>query len=203
MFRRGFRLLSSSKGKIGENHPQGPTGLPMWKDRIDCPHIVRDGERWWVLDVAGEQLSRVGEVAAYIVSGRLRCDFTPGLVNGDNLILINCKDVVMVGDQWVRTPITWTTHWPAGKYRVRCSEMYDRDPCLLVWYYADQALRKEFGSRNVREPMIESLYLYEDAVHPHANMCPRPFRWTDWRTGNVKYRDPAFQQRWTPNPVMV
>jgi large subunit ribosomal protein L13 len=121
-----FRLGSFKT--ILRRHKLSPEGLPMYND-LSKQWLSREGERWWILDASGQQIPRIAKVAAQYMTGQHRPDFTPGMITGDQVIITNIKDAVMVGDDWLRVPITWQTAYPGGKYRVRLSEMYDRDPC--------------------------------------------------------------------------
>eukprot|EP00758_Cryptobia_borreli_P007346 Tbor_TRINITY_DN5283_c1_g2::TRINITY_DN5283_c1_g2_i3::g.16798::m.16798/K02871/RP-L13, MRPL13, rplM; large subunit ribosomal protein L13 len=125
------------------------------------------------------------------------------MIAGDHVIVKNCKDVVMVGDDWVRIPINWNTPWPGGKYRIRLSDMYERDPCMLVWYYCSKALLDSHGRKlKSRKAPIEKLWLYEDNIHPHAQMNPRPLEWYDKNPRRKVWRSDDVKTRWRVNSIM-
>lgn len=161
-------------------------GIPLYQ-AMSKQWIMRDGERWWQLDAKGKQLDYVAETAAHIVCGMHRPDFTPGVLGGDQLVILNTKEIVMTGDQWIRVPVTWQTKWANGNYRVRMSEMYDRDPSMVVFNAIREKVTFHFPRKlKTRCLPLENLWLYEDAVHPHHEMNPRPWEW----------REPEHYARW-------
>lgn len=196
---RPTALLSSFKSVL-RRHERHPDGIPFYLD-MTKRWLVRDGERWWLLDAAGQDLRRVATIAATYITGVHRPDFVPGMMAGDHVVVVNVKDAVMVGDGWLRTPITWQTCYPSGKYRVRLTDMYDRDPCMVMWYFTQQAVSKHFVRRlKTRCAPMEKLWLYEDAVHPHQDRNPRPLVWNEVnRRIGTRYRDKDLVLRWKPN----
>lgn len=199
-----FRLTRANatfKGVL-RRHKYGADGLPLYNE-LSKSWLAREGERWWVLDAKGEQLPRVAEIAAHYMVGKHRPDFTPGIFTGDNVIIVNCKDVVMVGDDWVRIPITWNTAWAGGRYRIRLSDMYERDCCMLMQYYIRKSIGKLHG-RNLkcRHAPVEKAWLYEDGVHPHADKSPIPIAWKDRDASHVRWTSELNQRRWSVNAFM-
>ena len=181
-------------------HLNHPDGLPEYHN-LSKPWLLRDTERWWLLDCSGQQLYHVARVAAVYATAQHRPDFRPGLLNGDQVVLINCKDVVLTGDQWIRTPVTWQTQWHGGRYRLRMSDLFNRDPCMLVWneirrevaFHFDRALK-------TRVAPLENVWLYENAVHPHNDKGLRPLSWNP-SPFYTRYRG-LQRRRWQPNEFM-
>ncbi|ORC93779.1 ribosomal protein L13 [Trypanosoma theileri] len=199
---RVSRIAAAPFKSVLRRHKYHPEGLPLYNE-MSKQWLCREGERWWILDAAGEQLPHVAAVAAQYITGQHRPDFTPGMLTGDHVIIVNIKDVVMVGDEWIRVPITWQTAYPGGKYRIRLTDMYERDPCMLMWWFLKDEVNRHFVRKlKTRVAPLEKAWLYEDSVHPHADKNPRPLCWTDPVVKGWKYRDPQFIRRWKPNEFM-
>ena len=108
----------------------------------------------------------------------------------------------MTGDQWIRVPVTWNTPWPAGKYRVRLSEMYDRDPNMVLFHYVRLEINVAFSRKlKTRVAPLENVWMYEDSVHPHGDMNPRPIAWQDSPKYD-RWTSNQLQLRWRPNDYM-
>jgi large subunit ribosomal protein L13 len=139
------------------------------------------------------------------VTGQTRPDFTPKLFTPDQVVVINVKDTVMVGDNWLREPIKWESPFSGGKMRVRASELFERDPCMLFQHCLRQELQRFIGGPYKRGESHQNLklfteytWLYEDALHPHADENPRPIRWMGKQKGDTyKFNRPT---RWFANP---
>ena len=182
-----------------KQHKFHPDGLPLYNE-MNKQWLCREGERWWTLDAKGEQLPRVAEMAAEVVTGRMKPDHTPGMFASDHVIIQNCNQVVMVGDDWIRVPITWQTAWPGGKYRIRLSDMFERDPCLLMWYYVRKCLTNAHGKNQKAKAIpLEKVWVYEDSVHPHVDKSPRPLEWHDHNRTAVQYKADGEHRAWTIN----
>ena len=53
--------------------------------------------KWYVLDAAGKPLGRTAVVAAKLLRGKHKPDFTPNVDCGDFVIIINCGKAVLTG----------------------------------------------------------------------------------------------------------
>lgn len=202
MLRQSLRLSfykGSKKIRFSDDlyrHKHGTDGKALYLNQSQ-QYIRRDGERWWIVDCAGEELQQVAKVNAAYLLGMNRPDFRPGTIAGDHVINVNTKDVVMVGDQWIRTPLRFTaTNWPAGRFNVRMSEVFDKDPSMVVWYWTQKLVNEYFvGKRHVMEAPMEKLWLYEDAIHPHWDMSPKSIQWTSDKKA-TPYMPYNARQRW-------
>ena len=55
--------------------------------------------KWYILDAANKPVGRVATEAARLLRGKHKPTFTPNIDTGDNVIIINCKDVVLTGNK--------------------------------------------------------------------------------------------------------
>lgn len=70
---------------------------------------------------------------------------------------------------------------------------------LMFWYLKDEVNQHFRRKLKTRVAPLEKAWLYEDAVHPHADKNPRPITWKDPNIQGWRYIEPTFQRRWTPN----
>ena len=56
--------------------------------------VVRN---WYVIDAAGKPLGRTAVIAANLLRGKHKVDFTPNVDCGDNVIIINTDKAVLTG----------------------------------------------------------------------------------------------------------
>jgi large subunit ribosomal protein L13 len=206
-FNRRSAFKGFHKGAISPRGTHLPEGLPeaQYTSRRD---ISRENERWWILDAKGLQVRETAKIAAHYVSGLHKPDFTPNLLTPDQVVVINIKDTVMVGDTWVRYPISWETTFSGGRYRVRACDMYERDPCMLLFNFIREELAfnrthktlsvsSRRGFMQTRN-LLEFCWLYEDAVHPHYEQSPTPILWHA-TTKPHYYTNKFMQPRWKIN----
>ena len=55
--------------------------------------------QWYVIDAKGKTLGKVAVVAANILRGKHKPEFTPNVDCGDYVIILNAKDVVLTGNK--------------------------------------------------------------------------------------------------------
>ena len=55
--------------------------------------------KWYVIDAAGKPLGRTAVIAANLLRGKHKVDFTPNVDCGDNVIIINTDKAVLTGDK--------------------------------------------------------------------------------------------------------
>ena len=56
-----------------------------------------DEQNWVVVDAAGVPLGRLATLIASRIRGKHRPDFTPNLIQGDFVVVVNAKQVVLTG----------------------------------------------------------------------------------------------------------
>ena len=52
---------------------------------------------WYVVDASGKTLGRLATQVASVLRGKHKPTYTPNIDNGDHVIILNCKDVVLTG----------------------------------------------------------------------------------------------------------
>ena len=55
--------------------------------------------KWYVLDAAGKPLGKTAALAADLLRGKRKVDYTPHVDCGDFVIIINAKDAVLTGNK--------------------------------------------------------------------------------------------------------
>ena len=55
--------------------------------------------KWYVIDAKGKSLGRVAAKAALMLRGKHKPTFTPHVDCGDNIIIINAKEVALTGNK--------------------------------------------------------------------------------------------------------
>ena len=78
--------------------------------------------KWYVLDAAGKPLGKTAALAADLLRGKRKVDYTPHVDCGDFVIIINAKDAVLTGNKltqkYYRTHSGWVGGLKETKYRI-------------------------------------------------------------------------------------
>ena len=82
--------------------------------------------KWYVLDAAGKPLGKTAALAADLLRGKRKVDYTPHVDGGDFVIIVNCKDAVLTGNKleqkYYRTHSGYAGGLKETKYRILMKE---------------------------------------------------------------------------------
>lgn len=119
--------------------------------------------RWHLIDARDKVLGRVATEAASLLVGKNKPTYTPNILNGDCVVVINAASVRLTGkklDQKIR--FTHSRYLGGAKY-TPYKKLMTTNPAEAVRLAVKGMLPKnKLGSR-----MITRLKIYPDANHPH------------------------------------
>ena len=70
--------------------------------------------KWYVLDAAGKPLGRTAVIAANLLRGKHKVDFTPNVDCGDYVIIINTDKAVLTGNKAEQKTYYRVSGWIGG-----------------------------------------------------------------------------------------
>ena len=85
-------------------------------------------KKWYIIDAANKPLGRVATEAARLLRGKHKPTFTPNLDAGDNVIIINCKDVVLTGNKINSKVYRHHSGYIGGMKEVSANVMLEKNP---------------------------------------------------------------------------
>jgi len=124
---------------------------------------------WRVIDAAGKPLGRMATEIATILMGKHRPDYTPHILVGEGVIVVNAERVHASGNKAETREYTRYTHHPGGLVRTTLGEMREKDPEQLITL----AVRRMLPKNKLAKRMIERLKVYRGPQHPHAAQKPQ------------------------------
>ena len=129
---------------------------------------ARDLKEWVVVDAEGQVLGRLCTKIAKLLRGKYKPQFTPNVDCGDNVIVINANKVVLTGNKWNDRQYVRYTGYPGGQREFSPKDLLDKG--------ADRLLRKVvkgmLPKNRLGNKIINNLYVYAEAEHPHAAQKP-------------------------------
>ena len=124
--------------------------------------------KWYVLDAAGKPMGKTAALAADLLRGKLKTDYTPHVDCGDFVIIINAEQAVLTGkkleQKYYRTHSGWVGGLKEVKYRTLMSER----PELAM----KLAVRGMMPRNVISKDSMSRLKIYRGAEHPHAAQKP-------------------------------
>ena len=126
-------------------------------------------KKWFVVDAAGKPLGRVASQVASILRGKHKPTYTPYVDCGDNVIIINAKDVLLTGNK-LEDKIYYNHSRYAGGMRERTAKvMKEKYPVEMV----ERAIKGMLPHNRLGRQMYRKLYVYEGSKHPHMAQQPK------------------------------
>ena len=127
--------------------------------------------RWYIIDAAGKPLGRTAALAASILRGKHRPDFTPHVDCGDFVIIINAKDAVLTGDKLHKKVYYHHSGWVGGLKETR----YDRMMATKPEFAMELAVKGMLPHNTLGAKAFQRVHIYAGPEHKHAAQKPVPY----------------------------
>ena len=125
--------------------------------------------RWFVIDAANKPLGRTAVLAANILRGKHRPEFTPHVDCGEFVIIINASKIQMTGKKWTDKEYLSYTGYPGGQRSVTPEKLFQKSPEKLVKKVVKGMLPKnKLGAKQ-----LDNLYVFEGEEHDKQAQQPK------------------------------
>ena len=128
--------------------------------------------KWYVLDAAGKPLGRTAVVAANLLRGKHKVDFTPNVDCGDYVIIVNTDKAVLTGKKGEQKMYRRVSGWIGGlketKYRLLMESRSD--------FAMELAVKGMLPKNTLGRTALTRLKIYKGAEHNNA--AQKPEAWT-------------------------
>ena len=132
-------------------------------------NIVR---KWYILDAAGKPLGKTAVIAADLLRGKRKPEYTPHAYCGDYVVVVNAEKAVLTGNKaeqkMYRTHSGYVGGLKETKYRILMQEK----PELAM----KVAIRGMMPRNIITKDSLTRLHIYRGAEHNQAAQKPEP--WT-------------------------
>ena len=128
--------------------------------------------KWYVLDAAGKPLGRTAVIAANLLRGKHKVDFTPNVDCGDFVIIINTDKAVLTGNKAEQKIYYRGSGWIGGLKETKARIMMEKRSDYAV----ELAVKGMLPKNAIGRSAMTRLHLYKGAEHPHV--AQKPEAWT-------------------------
>ena len=129
-------------------------------------NIVRS---WYVLDAAGKPLGKTAALAADLLRGKRKPEFTPNADCGDFVIVINAEKAVLTGKKLDQKYYRSHSGWVGGLKEVKYRTLMQTRPELAM----KLAIRGMLPKNTLSRDALTRLHIYQGSEHPHAAQKPQ------------------------------
>jgi len=137
--------------------------------RTTVPSVAGLERRWHVIDADGKVLGRVATVAARLLQGKHRADYTPFLDLGDHVVVVNAARVRLTGRKDEQKLYRRHSGYEGGLREERAKDVRTRQPIRLV----EEAVRGMLPKTTLGDAMYRKLKVYAGEQHPHSAQKPQ------------------------------
>ena len=124
--------------------------------------------KWYVLDAAGKTLGKTAALAADLLRGKLKTDYTPHIDCGDYVIVINAKEAVLTGKKLEQKYYRTHSGYPGGLKEVQYKRLMEEKPELAMRL----AVRGMLQKNAIAKWQLRRLKIYRGAEHKHEAQKP-------------------------------
>ena len=137
-------------------------------------YMAKMGEtvrKWYILDAAGKPLGKTAVVAADLLRGKRKPEYTPHADCGDNVIVINAGKAVLTGNKmeqkYYRTHSGWVGGLKETPYRILMKEQ--PQTAMRV------AVRGMLPKNSLSRASLSRLHIYADANFEQQAQKPEAY----------------------------
>ncbi|WP_330463705.1 50S ribosomal protein L13 [Metamycoplasma gateae] len=125
-------------------------------------------KKWYIIDAANVPLGRLSTLVASILRGKNKPTFTPNVDMGDNVVVINAKDVLLTAKKDEKKIYYHHTGYPGGLKQITAAGLRAKKPELLV----EKAVRGMLPHTKLGRKQFKNLYVYANAEHKQVSQQP-------------------------------
>ena len=128
--------------------------------------VVRD---WYVIDAKDIPLGRVASKVAVLLRGKHKATYTPHIDCGDNVIVINAKDVLLTGNKLLGKKYYNHSRYVGSLRERTAKEMKENYPEEMM----ERAIKGMLPKGRLGRQMFRKLHVYAGSEHKHTAQQPK------------------------------
>ncbi len=120
---------------------------------------------WKMVDLKGKVLGRSTTVIASYLQGKHKVQYSPHLDNGDNVVAINAKHIVLTGNKLQSKTYDRYSGYPGGRKVTRAADLLKTKPENMVKHAVSGMLPKN----KLRDRRMTRLFVFPESNHTFAD----------------------------------
>jgi len=118
---------------------------------------------WHLVDAKGQTLGRLATKLATLLMGKAKTYYVRNLDCGDNLVIINAKDVAVTGKKETTKVYTRYSGYPGGGSRMTLGKKRELNSANII----ELAVKGMIPNNKLRDRLMTRLHVYKDDIHPY------------------------------------
>ena len=127
--------------------------------------------KWYVIDAAGKPMGKTAVIAADLLRGKRKVDYTPHVDCGDYVIIINAEQAVLTGKKLEQKYYRTHSGYPGGLHETQYSRLMKEKPELAMKIAVRGMLQKNAMAKN----QLTRLRIFRGGEHTHQAQKPEVY----------------------------
>ena len=127
---------------------------------------------WWVIDASSQPLGKLAVIIADKLMGKSKVTYTPHIDNGDYVVVINAKKLVVTGDKMVQKKYYRHSGFPGGLTELKLEEVIEKNPAVAI----NAAVKGMLPKNKLADERLKRLRIFDGAEHAHMAQNPKEFK---------------------------
>ncbi len=127
---------------------------------------------WWLVDASTMPLGKLAVIIADKLMGKSKVTYTPHIDNGDYVVVINAKDLVVTGDKMVQKKYYRHSGFPGGLTELKLEEVIEKDPAVAIV----AAVKGMLPKNKLAAERLKRLRVFDGAEHAHTAQTPKEIK---------------------------
>lgn len=125
--------------------------------------------KWILIDASDAPLGRVATLIAKYLTGKYKATYTPHVDNGDYVVVINAKNLIVTGDK--ETAKTYYHHsgFPGGIKSASLAEVRAKSPEKII----EHAVAGMLPKNKLTPARMQRLRVFAEDQHDHTAQSPQ------------------------------
>ena len=128
--------------------------------------------KWYVVDATDLVLGRLSTEVAAILRGKHKPTFTPHVLCGDCVIIVNAEKVALTGSKLDDKMYYRHSGYPGGLKKTAYKELMASKSDFVL----EKAVKGMLPKNTLGKEMFKKLKVYKGAEHPHSAQQPKPYK---------------------------
>lgn len=127
---------------------------------------------WWVIDASTMPLGKLAVVIADKLMGKSKVTYTSHIDNGDYVVVVNAKNLVVTGDKMVDKKYYRHSGFPGGLTELKLEEVIEKDPSVAI----SAAVKGMLPKNKLAAGRLKRLRVFDGAEHTHTAQNPKEIK---------------------------
>ena len=124
--------------------------------------------KWYVLDAAGKPMGKTAVIAADLLRGKRKVDYTPHVDCGDFVVIVNAEKAVLTGKKLEQKYYRTHSGYAGGLHETQYARLMKEKPELAMRLAVRGMLQKNAMAKH----QLTRLRIFRGAEHKHQAQKP-------------------------------